>query len=68
MKKINSLFILVLLFGVISSLPGQTKSPRRGICGDASPQDLAALAPYISWYYDWGVAPPTVSQGQLSGI
>jgi hypothetical protein len=67
MKK-NTLFILVLVFGVTSSLFAQTKSPKRGICGDASPQDLAAFSSYISWYYDWGVAPPTVSGGQLSGI
>ena len=47
---------------------GQEKSPKRGICGDASPDDLAVPAPSISWYYDWGVAPPAVSEGQLSGI
>jgi hypothetical protein len=47
---------------------GQTKSPKRGICGDASPADLATLAPFVSWYYDWSVEPPAVSQGQLSGI
>jgi hypothetical protein len=26
------------------------------------------MAPGVTWYYDWGVEPPAVSQGQLSGI
>jgi hypothetical protein len=59
---------VALMFGLINITFGQVKSSKRGICGDASPQDLAAVAPAISWYYDWGVAPPAVSQGQLSGI
>ncbi len=58
----------ILLFGLSSFTYGQTKSPKRGICGDASPQDLVILAPSVTWYYDWGVEPPAVSQGQLSGI
>ncbi len=47
---------------------GQSKSPKRGICGDASPQDLVTLAPSTTWYYDWSVAPPATLEGQLSGI
>lgn len=58
----------ILMFGLSAFTSGQTKSPKRGICGDASPQDLATLAPSVTWYYDWGVEPPAVSQGQLSGI
>ena len=58
----------VILLSLTVTSAGQSKSPKRGICGDASPQDLAALAPYVTWYYDWGVEPPAVSQGQLSGI
>ncbi|HZM12953.1 MAG TPA: glycosyl hydrolase, partial [Bacteroidales bacterium] len=58
----------VLFIGLGSTVSGQAKSPKRGICGDASPQDLAVLAPSVTWYYDWGVEPPAVSQGQLSGI
>jgi hypothetical protein len=61
------LWSLILLL-VSATAGGQTKSPKRGICGDASPADLAILAPYTTWYYDWGVEPPAVSQGQLSGI
>jgi len=64
-------FLLVfvcLIFGLINSGYAQQKSPKRGICGDASPEDLAILAPSITWYYDWGVGPPAVSEGQLSGI
>jgi hypothetical protein len=73
MFRLISLARVTLLFSVILFLftgtaAGQEKSPKRGICGDASPQDLAVLAPYVSWYYDWGVEPPAVSQGQLSGI
>jgi hypothetical protein len=63
-----TLFSALLFVGLSASLYGQTKSPKRGICGDASPQDLAAMAPSSTWYYDWSVAPPAVSQGQLSGI
>jgi hypothetical protein len=58
----------VLFIGLGSTVSGQAKSLKRGICGDASPQDLVVLAPSVTWYYDWGVEPPTVSQGQLSGI
>ena len=58
----------ILVFGFSALVQGQEKSFKRGICGDASPQDLAELAPSQSWYYDWGVEPPAVSQGQLSGI
>ena len=58
--------LTVALSGLTAA--GQTKSPKRGICGDASPADLATLAPFVTWYYDWGVEPPAVSQGQLSGI
>jgi hypothetical protein len=58
----------VLFIGLGSTVSGQAKSLKRGICGDASPQDLVTLAPSVTWYYDWGVEPPAVSQGQLSGI
>jgi hypothetical protein len=69
MIKKTILFISVtLIFGLVNLTFGQDKSPKRGICGDASPEDLAVLAPYITWYYDWGVAPPAVSEGQLFGI
>jgi hypothetical protein len=59
---------VILLFGMSSFSWGQNKNPKRGICGDASPQDLVILSPSVTWYYDWGVEPPAVSQGQLSGI
>jgi len=69
MKTVQIIIVsVILIVGFTSAVSGQAKSPKRGICGDASPQDLAILAPAITWYYDWGVAPPTVSQGQLSGI
>lgn len=58
----------VILFSFTATTKGQTKSPKRGICGDASPADLAVVASSVTWYYDWGVEPPAVSQGQLSGI
>lgn len=61
-----SVTVVLFLFGSLAT--AQTKSPKRGICGDASPADLATLAPFVTWYYDWGVEPPSVSQGQLSGI
>lgn len=58
--------VLTMLFA--GPAAGQLKSSKRGICGDASPEDLAVLAPSVTWYYDWGVEPPAVSQGQLAGI
>lgn len=61
-------WVAVILLFVSSLASAQTKSPKRGICGDASPADLATLAPFVTWYYDWGVEPPAVSLGQLSGI
>jgi hypothetical protein len=69
MKIRPVLFVsMILIFGLAGLIYGQDKSPKRGLCGDASPQDLAVFAPSISWYYDWGVGPPAISQGQLSGI
>lgn len=66
---VKKLLVIVAIVVVLSNLTfAQTTSPKRGICGDASPQDLATASPFISWYYDWGVAPPAVSQNQLSGI
>jgi hypothetical protein len=64
--KTTLLLLLITLTTIVGS--SQTKSFKRGICGDASPEDLAILSPYISWYYDWGVEPPAISQGELSGI
>lgn len=63
----NYLCTIAAIFFALTSI-AQTKSSKRGICGDASPQDLAVLAPGNTWYYDWGVEPPSVSQNQLSGI
>jgi len=69
MKTGRLLTVSIVLFaGLAGIVSGQAKSPKRGICGDASPQDLVVLAPSVTWYYDWGVEPPAVSQGQLSGI
>jgi hypothetical protein len=69
MKTGRLLIVSIVLFADLAGyVSGQNKSPKRGICGDASPQDLIVLAPSVTWYYDWGVEPPAVSQGQLSGI
>jgi hypothetical protein len=39
--------------------PG-SKSPKRGVAYDlASANDLAALSPGVSWWYDWGPRPNT---------
>jgi hypothetical protein len=65
MRTVLAIIVSFLLF---NSIFGQIKSAKRGICGDASPEDLAAFASYVSWYYNWGVEPPGISQGQLSGI
>lgn len=40
--------------------PGRSKSAKRGIAYDlATEQDLAVLAPGVSWWYDWGLRPNT---------
>jgi len=65
LREILPLFAALMICLTAS---GQSKSPKRGICGDASPQDLITLAPSTTWYYDWGVAPPASLQGQLAGI
>lgn len=66
--KIRKITALLAALIVCMTAQGQSKSPKRGICGDASPQDLITLAPSTTWYYDWSVAPPATLQGQLSGI
>jgi hypothetical protein len=63
-----TVLLLVSVFLLPGSVSGQSKSNKRGICGKASPEDLAILAPYVAWYYDWSVEPPAESQGELSGI
>lgn len=38
--------------------PGAPKSAKRGVAYDlAAGDDLAALAPGVSWWYDWGLRP-----------
>jgi hypothetical protein len=64
--RIISSFLAVLL--IIFNVWGQNKSPKRGICGDASGKDLSAFAPFISWYYNWSIQPPAISNGELSEI
>jgi hypothetical protein len=59
-------FLEVLL--IIFSVWGQNKSPKRGICGDASGKDLSVFAPFVSWYYNWSIQPPAVSNGELQEI
>ncbi len=66
--RLIALFWMLVLLLIAAPVGSQSKSPKRGICGDASPADLATLSPFVTWYYDWGVEPPAVSQGQLSGI
>lgn len=68
MRRFRLYLILTVLFLGLINVAAQQKSAKRGICGDATPEDLAAFAPYLSWYYDWGVEPPAESEGQLSGI
>jgi len=41
---------MIILFGLSAYTYSQNKSPKRGICGDASPQDLVILAPSVTWY------------------
>jgi hypothetical protein len=66
--KFRAAILSLLIFVISMAVSGQSRSPKRGICGDASPQDLVVLAPSTTWYYDWSVAPPATLQGQLSGI
>ncbi|MBE0666661.1 MAG: discoidin domain-containing protein, partial [Bacteroidales bacterium] len=66
--KFRAAILSLLIFVITVAVSGQAMSPKRGICGDASPQDLVVLAPSTTWYYDWSVAPPAALQGQLSGI
>lgn len=41
-----------------SSAPPLAKSSKRGIAYDlASAEDLSALSPGVSWWYDWGLRP-----------
>ena len=51
---------LLGLLGLVSSpvAHAQTKSPKRGVAyGFTSAADLQALAPGLSWWYNWGPAP-----------
>lgn len=41
-----------------SSVASPSKSTKRGVAYDiATEQDMAALAPGVSWWYDWGLRP-----------
>ena len=56
---------LHLITGIVY---GQAKSPKRGICGDASPQDLVILAPSVYLVLRLGSRTSRRVAGQLSGI
>lgn len=62
----SDLFLVVVMSALC--VAAQSKSPKRGICGDASDKDLAVIAPYVTWYYNWSIEPPAMSKGALSGI
>ena len=69
MKKlfITHFLILSILQFCATNLFAQTRSEKRGICWDEATQKVSdapmqKMAPGISWFYNWGVAP----QGQFS--
>jgi hypothetical protein len=52
-KLLLCLFCVALLVG-----PVHARSFKRGICyGYHSPADMAAIAPGVSWWYNWAVTP-----------
>jgi hypothetical protein len=63
-------YFFIVSMGIILNmhLPAQTKSEKRGICGDASQEDLAVFATTIKWYYNWSIEPPSTANVALSGI
>jgi hypothetical protein len=71
MMKLGARALLVL---AAASLPhlAEAKSLKRGVAYDiASPADLAALSPGVSWWYNWAQRPNaalTVSQVAASGL
>ncbi|HUW92378.1 MAG TPA: glycosyl hydrolase [Bacteroidales bacterium] len=66
--KIREVLAIIAVLLIYVTASGQSKSPKRGICGNASQQDLVVLVPSTTWYYNWSVPPPAILQGQLSGI
>ena len=65
--KINLSFVLTaaVLFAPVSSF---AQSAKRGIAYDlAAPADMAAVAPGVSWWYNWGTTPnPGVPDNYLT--
>ena len=54
--KAKSLFMLLAVFSCILTTSAQ--SEKRGIAyGYHSPEDLEALSPEVTWWYNWAVAP-----------
>lgn len=60
MKNSILLFIALLIFST-----GFSQSSKRGIAyGRHSPQDLAALSPEVTWWYNWGIKP----ENEVAGV
>jgi hypothetical protein len=57
-KKLIGTFIICMV--LILSVYAQQHSPKRGLAyGYHSAGDMAALAPGVSWWYNWDVSPET---------
>ncbi len=61
--------VLVLLLAGGATAQAQTKSPKRGVAyGYHSAADMQALAPGLSWWYNWVAAPETSAAGVYAGL
>lgn len=65
--KINisiCLIAITLLFGSTLDAQAQKRSEKRGISqnGFTYPEEITALSPGISWYYNWGTTPSKIEE------
>ncbi|WP_321436214.1 glycosyl hydrolase [uncultured Bacteroides sp.] len=56
------LIAIILLLGITLDAQAQKRSEKRGIAqnGFTYPEEITALVPGVSWYYNWGTAPSSI--------
>lgn len=56
--KVRRFICIIVVLSVGFGIQGQTKSPKRGLSYNIpTPEDVQALVPGLSWYYNWGTEP-----------
>jgi len=60
----NVIRLLIIILGTIISVSAVAQTGKRGIAyGNHSPEDMEALSPDVTWWYNWAVTPESSVAG-----